>query len=506
MTNETPQELFERAIAALDLGQKDEAAELLKQVVEEDVENVDAWVALSKILADPDEKRIALSTILQLDPQNAYATAQMADSEREKSEIADAEELVPGITRKEARLIGMGLGLFTLVVCGLVFAIVISINSQRGAEFARATQDAVNVTRTRDAIETNVAQIILEQTEEVLAQTATAVATITPTLTPTRTPDLPDTPTPTITPTQIVTRLFDVPPDTIGGSLIVWGGRNPQSTEFLNLYQYDWQAGEISEERLTSDLVRNPTVDSSGTRLIYMRLFQNAWTIRQMNARVPTQGALDISIPQAQLNVRDPRDPRVSHGASFMVFTAFSTTTNTEEVFYYNLLSQDILRLTNDDANYRTPAVSNDGTLVAVIKEVGGAPDLVLIEANRQQDDGNYPQTPITNDGNQVVQSHPDFSPDGTRIVFAAFNADNPDDSDLYMVRLTGATATPPLPIVTSSANEITPFFSPDGERIAFVSDAVLDTWQVFIFDATTNTTYQVTEGEDNYYLGGWMN
>jgi hypothetical protein len=509
MAEENGQSLFERAMAAFDIGQRAEAVELLKQAVEEDPENLDAWVQLSKLLEDQDEKRIALSTILRFDPDNEYAQKALAETEREKSEIEDAEEIVPGITRREARFIGIALTVFTILVLGLVIAVVISANTQRGNRRAELTRIANNVTATRFAIETSDANALQEQTQVAFFATRTAIATITPTITPTRTPDLPPTLTPTITPTDVVLRVLPAPPDTLLGSLVVWGGENPQSDDFLNMFRYRWQGGEIiSNDRLNADLVQNPTIDDASTRLIYMRLLQGGWVLHQVNGQAPNQGALDLGIQQGQLGARDLRDPDVNNNGNFLVFTAISTQSNTEEIFVTNLLAGSTTQVTNDAFNYRYAAVSPDGTLVAAIQNPETNPDLVLIQANNQQEDGTFPIVPVTSDGINTVESSPDFSPDGQQIIFSLYTT-NPQDNDIYAVRLTGGTQpTPPVPLLTSANNELTPIYAPRGNHIAYTSDTVApgESMQVFVFDFETGTNYQVTEGDVSFFLGGWTN
>ena len=184
MTQQRAKELLQEALDLLTRGERAEAAELLKQAVEEDDSNVEIWVALARALDDRDEKRIALTTILRLDPQNAYAASELKETEQ-KSKTADAnEEWVPGITRRTLRQTILGLVAFTIVVVALVGSIVMSANSQRAAQRAELTRAVVQISATWEAINAEGTRIAGDMTQVADDATATAVATITPTLTP----------------------------------------------------------------------------------------------------------------------------------------------------------------------------------------------------------------------------------------------------------------------------------------------------------------------------------
>ncbi|RMH12360.1 MAG: amidohydrolase, partial [Gemmatimonadetes bacterium] len=88
-----------------------------------------------------------------------------------------------------------------------------------------------------------------------------------------------------------------------------------------------------------------------------------------------------------------------------------------------------------------------------------------------------------------------DVSPDGQTIVFDLLG-------DLYTLPITGGTATP---LLTGMAYDAQPRFSPDGERIAFVSDrSGGDNLWTMRLDKTD--TSQVSRGNNNLYVSPeWM-
>ena len=82
-----------------------------------------------------------------------------------------------------------------------------------------------------------------------------------------------------------------------------------------------------------------------------------------------------------------------------------------------------------------------------------------------------------------------DISPDGSRLVFDLLG-------DLYTLPIQGGTATP---LTQGMAFDQQPRFSPDGERVVFVSDRSGGE-NVWIIDVDMADTVQLTRGDDNSY------
>jgi tetratricopeptide (TPR) repeat protein len=68
-----PKELLREGIAAAKLGQHERARELLTRLVEQDERNVTAWLWLSSVVHDLNEREICLENVLTLDPDNEAA-------------------------------------------------------------------------------------------------------------------------------------------------------------------------------------------------------------------------------------------------------------------------------------------------------------------------------------------------------------------------------------------------------------------------------------------------
>jgi Tol biopolymer transport system component len=127
------------------------------------------------------------------------------------------------------------------------------------------------------------------------------------------------------------------------------------------------------------------------------------------------------------------------------------------------------------------------------------------------------PQIFIMNyDGSDVIQitslqdgaCQPDWSPDGSQIVFISPCFERTDvypDSRLYIVNADGTGLTP---LLNSDAGDFDPSWSPDGTRIAFTSlrDGTL---QIYVLDLRDNsvtalTTYENDNGEREALQPDW--
>ena len=124
-----------------------------------------------------------------------------------------------------------------------------------------------------------------------------------------------------------------------------------------------------------------------------------------------------------------------------------------------------ITRLTNNDRYENNPALSFDGKKVAF--HAGDENDLLSWEIYII-DLETLDETQLTN--NRVLDGHPDWSPDGTRIVYASFqdSQGNPAGvADLYVTDLTGTVLTQ---LTSNEWEDNDPEWSPDGNQIVFKS------------------------------------
>jgi len=510
------QELLQQGLAALEAKDRAKARDLLTQAMEEDPNNVEIWVALSKATDDVDEKRIALASILQLDPNNAYAKAELAKAEQEKVRSSDDAEIAPGITRRTARNTALGLTLYTVLVCGLAFTVQSSIVSSYNARQTQLAQEIDSATAAALAITeswltaTQSAAETATQATAFAQETLFAQASPTPTATATRSRDLPTPIPPTETPTPIQVDRGAPPPADLAGRLLAWGGlvANPEVRGFLNLLQIPASGGALS--RVNSDTVRFPTSDLSTSRLVYMRALRPAWILYLVGTNRDLGD--DLGPRFAQLQVENLRQPRLSSQGNHLIFIADTPLIGSSAVFMYNLSNNQAIRLTSDIADYQSADVNADGTLVIAAKgSPDGGSDLVLIRAN---DEANgFRQSALTADGGLTVEAFPRFGPDGAQIIFQAHKG-NPNDHDLYVGRLLGSND-PNIGFTLAGGaqlfhqtpdDDIYPVFSPDGQHVAFASNRG-GVYNIFIINFSNRSLiYQLTSEAQPVYPADWTN
>lgn len=127
------------------------------------------------------------------------------------------------------------------------------------------------------------------------------------------------------------------------------------------------------------------------------------------------------------------------------------------------------------------------GVIAFASSRAGGIPQVYLMNA-----DGSNVR-PITNEQDGACQ--PDWSPDGTKIVYVSpcrARQDSYPGSSLYIINIDGSEKTP-LP--TTLGGDFEPAWSPDGKRIAFTSLRD-DYLEIYAINLETNQTERLTESK----------
>ncbi|RMG77299.1 MAG: hypothetical protein D6711_01890, partial [Chloroflexi bacterium] len=172
--------MLQQALDAAKLGDREHAIDMIKEVLAEDEENAHAWLLLARITDNLDEKRIALANVLQIDPVNVKAKELLEKLEQQVAERDAEPEIIPGVSRRMAYIIGGVVVAFIFVV---VFVLIIINNNQENRQRQRAaaaTNAFLAPTRTYEAFQIAAANA-----------TATEIAINPPTTTPIPTSSLP---------------------------------------------------------------------------------------------------------------------------------------------------------------------------------------------------------------------------------------------------------------------------------------------------------------------------
>jgi tol-pal system beta propeller repeat protein TolB len=133
-----------------------------------------------------------------------------------------------------------------------------------------------------------------------------------------------------------------------------------------------------------------------------------------------------------------------------------------DEIFMYDLITRDVIRLIERDGEDMQPSFSPDGEMVVFTSSI--------YEGNG---DFNYEIFRVNIDGSNLTQltdspemdMEPCFSPDGKTIVFTRYMDSG---AELYIMDVDGGNI---KRLTDNDASDVYANFSPDGEYIAFASD-----------------------------------
>jgi Tol biopolymer transport system component len=190
-------------------------------------------------------------------------------------------------------------------------------------------------------------------------------------------------------------------------------------------------------------------------------------------------------------------DPSWSPDGEKIAFASFRDGFNNQEIYVMNADGTDQTRLTdNDDALDREPSWSPDGEKIAFVSDRDTTVDVdeegdITAIYTMDADDGS--DVIRLTDNNEAFYADPAWSPDGEKIAFVSsrdagneiYSMNSDDGSDV--TRLT-----------EDDANHLYPTWSPDGEKIAFSSNREGgENYEIYALNADDGSDVTRLTGDD---------
>ena len=200
----------------------------------------------------------------------------------------------------------------------------------------------------------------------------------------------------------------------------------------------------------------------------------------------------------------DDFDPSWSPDGEKIAFASFRDGLDNEEIYVMNADDgSNVTRLTDEDALDREPSWSPDGEKIAFRSNRDGNWEIYVMNA----DDGSN-VTRLTDE--DALDREPSWSPDGEKIAFVS-NRDSIDDSEneeidnnaIYSMNADDGSNVTRL--TDDDAFYTHPGWSPDGEKIAFVSNRDGSGNEIYSMNADdgSNVT-RLTDDDANHLYPGW--
>ncbi|MBK8021622.1 MAG: PD40 domain-containing protein [Chloroflexi bacterium] len=504
--NDIP-ELLRRGIEAARDGKKAEARSLFEQVTELDENNEKGWFWLASVVDTDEERRICLSNVLHINPNNEKAQRAMAALEeklKNKKRLQDNNEVIAGVSRKQFNFILGGGILLVLVILIIGLVVIVSNNNRIAAENATSTAVAVAATGTSDAIAAAAATATQAQVAFAATQTA-LVPTVIP-ITPTaRIPTLPATWTPTPSNTPEITATSLPPPLELSGRLVVWSGRDELNTGYLPIGYFNLDFGN-QYTRIGNEYGKFVSITGNGQRVLYERyddlLFSSV--IEAVNLNGTEQQNLAEFYSGSGITLVQPKQPNIGAFGQRIAFVAKTAQRNYFQIFVVEIgeVPEGVPRvkqLTDDDIDYSFPVFSPDGTRIAAVRtDVNTAiPSVDLVNV----DVATGGKFLISSDFEATIETHPRWTHDGQQIIYAAAPSNDPNNHDILLRNANGAGT--PLPLYRSPFDDIYPVMSPDQRHIAFASDRGSG-YDIYVYEQANQALFQLTNNPADDFPGDW--
>jgi len=243
----------------------------------------------------------------------------------------------------------------------------------------------------------------------------------------------------------------------------------------------------VEQASTSSSYDKNPVWSSDG-RIAFTSFRDVNYEIYMMNAN----GSGQINLTH---NPAYDADPAWSPNGRWIAFV--SNRDGNGEIYVMNvaeaLRGLPHKRLTHNSVSDTHPIWSPDGKRIAFVSNEGGNSEIYVMNS-----DGSG-QTNLTN--NPADDTDPAWSPDGTQLAFSSYRSGN---SEIYVVNIPDPLSPQNLPspinLTQNAAYDGNPVWSPDGKRLAFVSDRD-GNFEIYVMNADgsgqTNLTHDPASDTD---------
>lgn len=478
-TNPQVNDLLEQGIRAARAGNNAAARQALEEVVKLDQYNEKGWFWLAAVVDTVEEKRVCLGNVIVINPNNRRA--QNLLNRLEEEEIPQAGSGQGSGPSRITVYAAIGLGALALVLLVVVL-------------FVLGDDETASAPTT----------VTGEPSAQAAGLGTEAVIEASPTITPTR---LPPTWTPVPTPTSRAvltsTPLASVPSN-VGGTIILQSGQVVGDEENQPIWIISPDGSTQRQVSLDNDRGHAPVLSpgsagyayimfATGTREVVLVTNNMAGT----DARWSTTlwGGVPILIQQ--------NTPAWSPDGAWIAFAAVGPGAIAPNLYRVSTLSAEpnpdaLQQLTTDDAAESWPAFSPDNQSIVYAAQFARGGQEVAELRVYSTPDGFIRD--LTTNGSALIESAPDWSPDGGFIVFEAREGGS-DQRSIYRMAADGSGE--PEKLFDSGASDIRPRYSPDGNYIVFSSNRT-GNWDVFIYEFATGATYQVTSGTQTDIANDW--
>lgn len=499
MSTSTPEpqveSLLKQGVEAARAGNKAVARALLEQVVEADQQNEKGWFWLAAVTDDLHEKRVCLGNVIVINPNNERARRLLEQLETHGT--MDSNPSRPGLERagpnRSAVYVAIGLGGVAVLVLLILVVLMLGGGKKKSDETPPPTVAALGGTPAAANVTPG------DQSTPLASPTVLPTETMTP-LPPTWTPVPSITPIPALPPT-----LFAPAPASVSGTIIMRSGQVPgdPNNQPIALIKPDG----TGQRTITPGTERGhtPVLAPDGSQYAYILYAPGTREqLLQFDNFLGTDPRPASRYWTGVPTLQNQEQPSWSPDGQWIAFVAQGMGSATVDLFRLSLSTpqgapEALERLTSDDAIESWPAFSPDGRWIVYAADL----KLLSLEAAtelRIYDTTTKQITNLTTNGAGLIEAAPDWSPDGSMIVFQAQEAGS-SQNDIFVISSSGTT--PAEKIIESDADDIAPRFSPDGAFIVFSSNRT-GNWDVFIYELATKTIYQVTTSPHTDIANDW--